>query len=81
MSVESEKINYLNHLRSTLRKKFVVTQLKVGKQSQAYVMFNRMNDRGLPLANSDLAKDLILSKTFFGFFENIGDIRTTKNGP
>ncbi|RZD46368.1 MAG: hypothetical protein CXT78_04325 [Thaumarchaeota archaeon] len=64
MNVESEKINYLNHLRSTLRKKFVVTQLKVAKQSQAYVMFNRMNDRGLPLANSDLAKDLILSKIY-----------------
>jgi uncharacterized protein with ParB-like and HNH nuclease domain len=60
----SKEINYLNLLRSTLRKKFIVTKLKVEKQSQAYTMFNRMNDRGLPLAYSDLAKDLILSKIY-----------------
>jgi uncharacterized protein with ParB-like and HNH nuclease domain len=58
----AEKNSYLNLLRSTLRKKFVISSLGVEKASHAYVMFNRMNDRGLKLAPTDLAKDLILSK-------------------
>lgn len=58
---DQEKITFLNLLRTTLRKKFIISNLDVEKPSKAYTLFNRMNDRGLKLAPADLAKDLILS--------------------
>jgi len=57
-----EKINYLNKLRTTLRKKFVIINLQVERESKAYVLFDRMNNRGMPLETSDLIKDFIFSK-------------------
>ncbi len=59
---DQEKIAFLNKLRSTLRKKFVVSNLDVEDPGRAYTLFNRMNDRGLSLAPTDLAKDFILSQ-------------------
>lgn len=58
---DTEKTQFLNLLRSTLRKKLIISNLDVEKASKAYTLFNRMNDRGLKLAPADLAKDLILS--------------------
>lgn len=58
---EKEKTDFLNSLRSTLRKKFIISNLDVNNPNKAYTLFNRMNDRGLKLAPADLAKDLILS--------------------
>lgn len=62
IKIEREKTDFLNLLRSTLRKKFIISNLDVAKASKAYILFNRMNDRGLKLAPADLAKDLILSQ-------------------
>ena len=59
-----EKTNFLNLIRTTIRKKFIISNLDVADASKAYVLFNRMNDRGLALAPADLAKDLILSSIY-----------------
>ena len=60
-NTDQEKTNFLNLIRTTIRKKFIIANLDVVNASKAYVLFNRMNDRGLALAPADLAKDLILS--------------------
>ena len=54
-----EQENYLNDLRSTLRTDFVITRTIVEETNEAYTLFDRVNNRGKKLSNSDLIKDFL----------------------
>ena len=56
-----EQENYLNDLRSTLRTDFVITRTIVEETNEAYTLFDRVNNRGKKLSNSDLIKDFLFS--------------------
>ena len=58
---KNEQENYLNRLRSCLRTDFVITRTSVQKTNEAYILFDRVNNRGKKLANSDLIKDFLFS--------------------
>jgi hypothetical protein len=69
-----QKLQYLRSLSSIVRQRLKVIVYNAGTDSDAFKLFECMNDRGLDLAASDLIKNKILMKAPAGTRDEIADL-------
>jgi len=63
LSSQKQKVDYLITLEESISNRFLVIATYVGDESDAYLIFETLNDRGLELSVTDLLKNYLFSKS------------------
>lgn len=63
LSSQEQKVDYLIKLEECISNCFLVIAIYVGDESDAYLIFETLNDRGLELSVTDLLKNYLFSKS------------------